>query len=284
MKTVQQCKKLYREILAGYSFVPFNKSYVKHLNDSDYGLLEDKSDSFLEDAKKAGLHSEAELLAVLDKEDHWKNSEEQQYQGLINEINDLVAQRPKLAFKEQVEDINRLIKERETALDILHKERAELLSVTAESYSSKKQQEEVLKISFYKDEGLKTPLLSPQDFDEISNIELRQLFVAFGAASAPFTDRNIQKVSVCSFFLNSLRLCDGNPVNFYGKPVCKLSIYQKALFEKGKLNSTILDHENEGPPEAYYNDLDNVVNWFDARYQILAGKAAAARNKGNRKG
>lgn len=282
IKTVHDCRKLYREILAGYSSVSFNKSYVKHLTDSDYGLLEDKSDEFLEMARKSGLQSEKDLLLVLDQEKHWTKSEEENYQGLIQEIRDLADQRRKLVLPEQIEQLSAFIKEREDKLNLLHKERSELLSVTAESFSEKKQQEEVLKISFYKDSTLKELLYSHDEFDEIERDELNKLFMAYASVSSPFVDRNIQKVSVCSFFLNSFRLCQENALNFYGKPVSQLSIYQIRLFEHGKTNNAILEAENQGPPEEYYKDLDNVVNWFDSRYQILAGKAAANRNKGKK--
>jgi len=280
-KTVQQCKKLYRDIGLGYCYASYNKAYIKHLTEGDFGTLEDKSQEFIDYAHSKGIGSEKEILIALHENGSWLNSEEELYQFSIQEVRDLIDQRRTLYLKEQVEQIGVFIKEKERALDNLHVKRSELLSITSESYASRKQQEEVIKISFYKDPEFKTLLYNDEVFDELDIPEIRKVFLLYTSLMLPYCDKNLQKVSVCPFFLNLFSLCEEDVSAFYGKPICNLSVYQSKLLEFSKINTVIIKEEGKGRPDDYYQDLDKVINWFDTRYQILVGKSAEARQKNN---
>lgn len=282
-KTIQQCKKLYKDIVLGYSYVNYNSSYIKHLVESDYGTLEDKTQEFIDYAISKGINSEKDTLIFLDKYGHWTNAEEERYQFSIQEIRDLAGQLRTLYIKEQVEGLSKFIKEKEAALDQLHGKRSELLSITAEGYAYRKHQEEIIKISFYKDPQFKELTYDNNTFDDLDISELKRVFLLYTSIMLPYCDKNIQKVSTCPFFMNLFSLCEDEVHAFYGKPICQLSIHQVKLLEFAKINSIILKDEGKGPPDDYYKDLDKVIHWFDTRYQILVGKSTEARQKNNTK-
>lgn len=281
--TVQQCKRLYKDILLGYSYSHYNKGYIKHFSESDFGLLEDKTQEFVDHAVSKGISSEKDTLVFLDKHGHWTKSEEEGYQSSIQEIRDLLDQLRTLYLKEQVEQLNKFIKDKQAALEDLHVKRAALLSITAESYADRKHQEEIVKLSFYKDSQFTELFYSDEVFDDLDISDLRKIFLSYTTIMFPYSDKNIRKISTCPFFLNLFSLCEDDAHVFYGKPICTLSTYQVKLLEFAKTNTVILKDEGKGPPEDYYKDLDKVIHWFDTRYQILVGKSSEARQRNNTK-
>jgi hypothetical protein len=134
----------------------------------------------------------------------------------------------------------------------------------------------------FKDSELKEPYLTQEEFDDLSFQELGELVKIYNESIQAFTEENIKKIAVNSFFLNAFLMCDNDPVKFYGKNVLDLTVYQMTLFSRGKYYKSILTEGSE-PPSEYYEDdkhgMDNLVKWYDAEHSRIMGKREAARAK-----
>mgnify|MGYP001570440092 CR=1 FL=1 len=267
---IESCRKLYRDIVLGYSPVKNPRCFVKHLREIDLGSIESKSDAVLEEIKANGIHSEKEVLESLDKRGVWTKKNEEEYFGLIASIKDLEQERKKIVSRSQAEELLEIIAGRKRELQEIIIERSGHLRISSEFFLRKKFQQELMKISFFKDEDLKEPLYDQETFADLDYKDLIVLFEVFNEVSENLCELNIKKVSVTPAFLNTFSLCESDPYIFYGKPVTELTLHQLDLFNCGKLNKTILEQGN--PPPENYEDLDKVVLWYDTEMSLLIGR------------
>lgn len=274
---LEDCRKVYRDIVAGYSTVKTPQCFLKHLRDIDLGAVENKSDTILEEIKDQNIQCEADILIALDKRGIWTKKDEEDYLQQIRSIKDLEQEKKKIKSREQAEQLVLIVNQKREELAKTENERASHLSISAEHFVRKRTQEELIKISFFKGEELKEPLFTPEEFDDLEYGQLTHFFNAFGDLSETMGESNLKKIAVCPFFLNAFSLSNDDPTLFYGKPITQLTIYQLDLFNYGKLNKSILEQGNTPPDD--YSDLNKIVIWFDTEYSILLGKIEAAKHK-----
>ena len=110
-------------------------------------------------------------------------------------------------------------------------------------------------------------MFSEEEFQNLSFRELAELVRTYNKAISKYKERNIKRIGVCYFFLNSFLMAENDPIKFYGKSVLDMTVYQQNLFSKGKFNKYILE-EGKSPPESMYEmfetgGMDQVVSWFD---------------------
>lgn len=274
---LEDCRKVYRDIVAGYSFVKEPHCYLKHLRDIDLGAVDNKSDLILDEVKSNNIKCEKDVLIALDKRGIWTKKDEEGYFDLLNSIKDLEGQKKKVKSREQAEQLIGIINQRKEELQKIENERNGHLSISAEYFQKKRAQSELIKISFYKDEDLKEPLFNSDEFNDLEYGQLVPFFTAFTELAETVSESNLKKISVTPFFLNAFSLSDDDPTKFYGKSIVNLSIYQLELYNLAKINKVILE-QGHNPPDDYSN-LDKIVDFFDIEYSILLGKIEAAKRK-----
>lgn len=274
---IEDCRKVYRDIVAGYSIIKEPKCYLKHLRDIDLGAVNNKSDLILDELKSKNIQPEKDVLIALDKRGIWTKKDEENYFELIKSIKDLEGEKRKIKSREQAEQLIKIINERKDELQKIEIERTGHLSISAEYFTRKRSQEELIKISFYKDEELKYPLFNADEFNDLEYGELVPFFSAFAELAETVGESNLKKISVTPFLLNAFSLSNDDPTKFYGKSIVDLSLYQLELFTLAKTNKMILEQGHEPPND--FSDIDKIVNWYSAEEAILLGKIQAAKNK-----
>lgn len=274
---LEDCRKVYRDIVAGYSVIKQPRCYLKHLRDIDLGAVDNKSELILDEVKANKIQSEKDVLIALDKRGIWTKKDEENYFELIKSIKDLEQEKRKIKSREQAEQLVQIINQRKDELYKIEGERASHLSISAEYFVKKRSQEELIKISFFKDEELKQPLFSLDEFNDLEYGELVPFFSAFAELAETVGENNLKKISVCPSILNAFSLSGDDPTKFYGKSIVNLTLYQLELFNMLKTNKMILE-QGHNPPDDY-SDLDKIVDFFDIEYSILLGKIEAAKRK-----
>ena len=274
---LEDCRKVYRDIVAGYSFVKEPRCYLKHLRDIDLGAVDNKSDLILDEVKSNNIKCEKDVLIALDKRGIWTKKDEEGYFDLLNSIKDLEGQKKKVKSREQAEQLIEIINQRKEELQKIENERNGHLSISAEYFQKKRAQSELIKISFYKDEDLKEPLFNSDEFNDLEYGQLVPFFAAFAELAETVSESNLKKISVMPFLLNAFSLSGDDPTKFYGKSVVDLTLYQIELFALCKTNKIILEQGHEPPTD--YSDINKVVDWFSIEESILIGKIQAAKNK-----
>ena len=274
---LEDCRKVYRDIVAGYSFVKEPRCYLKHLRDIDLGAVDNKSDLILDEVKANKIQCEKDVLIALDKRGIWTKKDEEGYFQLIKSIKDLEGEKRKIKSREQAEQLVKIINERKDELHKLENERAGHLSISAEYFQKKRSQEELIKISFFKNEDLKEPLFNSDEFNDLEYGQLVPFFAAFAELAETVGESNLKKISAYPSILNAFSLSGDDPTKFYGKSIVNLTLYQLELFSMLKINKMILEQGHEPPSD--FSDIDKIVNFYDIEYSILLGKIEAAKRK-----
>ena len=289
----KECRNAYRDILQGYSFVSEGNKYIKHFAEADLGFLESIYNTYKTEALDLGLMLEHAKLKFLAEESYWTIEEEEEFQSAKMHVIDTKDHFSKLVIPQQKEDFKKVVKKEEETLANISKERDEVLAPTVESYCNKSINEDYVYNAIYKDKELKEPYYEKEEFDDLTYRDMSLLIKQYNESISFYSEKNIKRIAVNSFFLNAFMMCDNDPVKFFGKPVLKLTIYQMNLFTRGKFCKSVLT-EGENPPDEYYLDdiegVEKLMNWYDNQYNLISSRRQqdqlqskqAASMKGNR--
>ena len=267
LSTAKECRNAYREILLGYTYADDGGFYIKHFKEADLGFIESVYKKCANEAEAKGLYLKKEKLAFLKEEGYWTEEEEEGWLVESLAVRDAHEHLTKLREKEQRDSFKEVIKEREISLKKIQKERNELLEPTVEGYCEKILNELYVYHALYKDEKLKEPFFTEEEFEDLSFVELADLVRKYNHATSKFSEVNVKVMAVNHFFLNAFFMCDDDPVRFYGKNVLELTMYQMNLFSRGKFYKSVLVEGRE-PPDQYYEEdyedgLYELSKWYD---------------------
>jgi hypothetical protein len=270
LSTSKDCRSAYREILQGYTYCEERNFYIKHFKEADLGFIDDIYRKCSKRLSDKGVTSQREKLEFLKEEGYWSAEEEESYITAtlaVKDAHEFVEKMPdgeqRKAFRET------MIPEAEENFRKIQKERTELVEPTIETICDKRLNEFYVYNAIYKDKDFKEHYFTQDEFENLSYFDLGNLVQEYNHQTSKFAERNLRKIGVNFFFLNSFFMCDDDPVKFYGKNVLDLSMYQLNLFSRGKYYKAIL-MEGDDPPDQYYEDsyqngLDELVKWYDSQ-------------------
>jgi hypothetical protein len=212
-------------------------------------------------AKSNGLQERDEKIKFLIENDLWSQENEDKIAKLKDSLERYELTQKKLIVKAQKVQNQRKIDEISYELNNYLSERAEMVGETCESFAEKKGQEALLRKTFYKDETLKEPFYTKEEFEELESAEISALYLILGQKFSEFSDKNIRIVSLCPFFLNPFFLCSDNAYAFFGQPISRLTNNQIALYSNG---ITVKDYASKGNPlpDNILEDPEKAMSWF----------------------
>jgi hypothetical protein len=258
-------KSIYHDILNGYSTYSDDEVffYIKHFCLKDLNLINQRKAEVQRRARKLGLLDEETQIKNLIEKDNWSKDKENEIIRLNQFIKDLKYTKSKLIVTRDIENINNQIKDAEKNLNIIIKEKEELLGTTLESYTNKKISEYYVYISLYQDIDLKNRYLTAQQFEDLEYEELYKLYFKYNIGIAKLSEKNLKKIALSNFFLNSFYLCNDDPYTFFGKPVVDLTFTQTELFSLAKYFKNIITNSTVKPPDNVLNDPDALIDWYE---------------------
>ena len=263
--TERALRQSYGEILNGFSITKYKDSrvFIRHLSNSN-SLETDfiYSDSYTKTVEK-GYPTEKQRLEQLEKDGLWLNSDENRMEELKLSLKDYHAGKKKAFLKKDIDFTNQKIKEEETLLEELFLKRESLVGATAEKFTRKNVDIQIIYQGFFKDIELKTLVYSENDFEELEQSELNELFSIYNQAMVSFSDLNIKKIALLPFFQNAFSLTD-SIYEFYGKPICQLTNFQVHLGIYGNYYKNILSSEAR-PPDKLLEDPEKLEDWFTSK-------------------
>jgi len=273
LKTESDCRVIYHDIANGYTYNSEKDSYIRHFTESDSAKTEITKRKYLFEAEKAGLLSEKEKLELLDSYGHWTKEQEKEYKEALEELNSLRYSLKRLIIPLQVQDMEGKIEAKIKEINEKFSDRYTLLGTTREQFANNKASINHIIKSFYKDSRLLIPFLSEEEFDYTTDAEIEVFINIYDEAHRIYTEKNIKRIAVCPFFLNSYLLAGDDIFSFWGKPIYQLTIYQLSLLQKGRYYKNILSEPGViSPPEEFYDNLDSVIQHYDKEYSIAIGK------------
>ena len=278
----KECKKLYRDIIFGFSEKRLKSSkkkvYIKHLNEIDNGESGKKYDDHFFLAQKKGLKSEKEALKFIIEQDLWSEETESRVNEKKERLKTLVATKGKLIIKKQVDELVKEIEPVEKEVYLLAHERAESIGLTAEIYASKKINEFIIQQSFFSDKNLSKEFFSEEEFDLLDQEDIDECLLLFAEINAGFSDDQIRLIAICPFFMNSFYLCGENTTDFFRKAVIELTNYQTSLLSSGRYFKNLISHSKPAPDD-YYESPQKLSDWYN-----LQDKARVAKESLETKG
>lgn len=271
-------KKIYKDIILGYSYIQSENIYIKHPCEIDLGFIEDLYIQHFNEAKIRGLPDEKEKIKELCEAEIWFEEKEKKIIYNQRQISNLKDTLKKIFIKSQTTSVNNQIKELEKELKEISEEREKLIGTTAEKYANKKSNEMIIYRSFFKDQNLKETLFTEEMFDEMELQDLTKYILIYNKVMENFNQKNLKKIAALPFFLNISFLAEDNIFIFYGKSIIQLSNFQIELFSNGRSYKNVIS-KGVNPSEEYYDNLDDLVEWYELNKSIKDASEVKFKSK-----
>ena len=268
MQTLEKNKlKLsFIDILKGYSLSYYknNKLYFKHNTSFDSGDIDQLKQEFIEIAQKKGLPTEDQKEDYIILEDLWSKDKNKEIKDLKFDISNLKQTKSKLFKNEDINEFNKQIDVKKLQLINLISERKELLGFTAEDYANKKINEYYMFNSLFKDKNLKDKFFSEQEFDELENEDISKILQIYNDINKNFTENNLKKIALSSYYLSLFNICDESAYNLYGKPIIYLTFYQMEVFGYARYFKNALEQAKHRPTDELYESPEKLIEWLES--------------------
>ena len=262
-KELNFLKKIYRDIILGYSSYEFKNQtiYFKHPKDLDIFIC---SEVYLKEYNKAikvGLPSEKVKLKILHDTECWSLDKDKEIDSLKKEIDNLKITKNKLIIRSQINDFENKIKLNQKKLDELLNQKKNELGLTAETFALKKSNEYILYVLMHKNPREKF-FNTELDFLELDVEKLTEFFYLYKDYIEEFSSKNLKKIAASYLFMNNFLMSEDNIYSFYGKPILELTQYQIDLYSFGKIFKNILI-KSKCPPPDIFESFDDLVSWYE---------------------
>jgi hypothetical protein len=225
---------------------------VKHFSVFDYTEVDEVRERAFEDVVRRGMRTEEQVKKWLADQGLWGNKEDRELAIQEDYLESLRKTRSKAHLISQVKQMDVQINEAELKVRELANKRARLMGKTAEQAADQKVQYEYMRLGFFTDAGLTTPLLTREAIDQLSDGETESLLFAYIDSINLFSNDTLRKIAVAPFFTNYFYLCGDDPTRFFGKPVSTLTLNQVNLLSWGSNFKSIMT-QNEIPKEMQGN-------------------------------
>jgi hypothetical protein len=254
------------DILKGYSLSYYknNKLYFKHNTSFDSGDIDQLKQEFIEIAQKKGLPTEDQKEDYIILEDLWSKDKNKEIKDLKFDISNLKQTKSKLFKNEDINEFNKQIDVKKLQLINLISERKELLGFTAEDYANKKINEYYMFNSLFKDKNLKDKFFSEQEFDELENEDISKILQIYNDINKNFTENNLKKIALSSYYLSLFNICDESAYNLYGKPIIYLTFYQMEVFGYARYFKNALEQAKHRPTDELYESPEKLIEWLES--------------------
>lgn len=272
METLEKNKLrlLFVDILKGYtiSYYKNNKLYFKHNTSFDSGDIDHVKQEFIEKAKKKGLPTEEQKEQYLIQENLWSKEKDENIKNIKSYIFSLKQTKSKLLKNDDIAYINKQITEENVKLLELMTEKKDLLGFTVEDYANKKMNEYYMFNSLFKDKELKNKFFSEEEFDELENKDLSEILEFYNNINKNYTEKNLKKIALSSYYLSLFNICDESAYDLYGKAIIYLTFYQMEVFGYARYFKNALSSAKHKPPDEYYEDPDKLIEWLESSKNV----------------
>ena len=270
MSDITDVPSICSEVLNGYSVLDssFGLVYVRHFGAMDLAFFNSKRAELVREGRKRGLSSledrEKEILA----QELWTEDKNKDIKIRSGFIKNLYKTKGLQTSQKAIEIYTKQIIEEEKKLAEIENEKSNIIGLTIENWAEKKISERYIYKSFHKDPSFSAPFFSEDEFDEIEEIKLYQLYAEFNALSKKFAPENLKKIALNAHYYNLFVVSDGNIFNFYGKPIIHLTNYQVETFRHANYFKSIFENSQSPPPEDVMDDPEKLVDWFNMSRNI----------------
>jgi hypothetical protein len=273
-------RKTFADICRGYSAADWNGPvFVKHLSHFEQVDLDSCYDSYFEIAKKKKLPKKEERMEWLDKKGLWTRKNEAEIGTQKAYVENLEKTLKLLFLKSQIDTHKETLEKERKKYGELLLEKENLLGLTCEKYAEQKMLNYYIFVSFYKDSELRNKLFTNIQFSNLDDEEMDELFKIYMDLSHMFSEKNLKRLAVSSFFTAYFNISDDIQA-FFGKPTSQLSYNQLNLLYYAQYYKQIC--QNLKIPDNIREDPEKIEEFVNAsnKAKQMAEKAAKSGSMG----
>ncbi len=261
------------EIFDGYSVSAFEGRdvFVKHINIRDQKYIHSYYEKYKNIALSKGVESQEDREAYIKQEGLWEESDDMKIMSLTEEIKNLKKTKESVFLPSQQDSFQKTIEEKSVELYDITKKKVEIVGLTADSYASKRSNDEMLRFCLFKDPDFTENLHTEDEFSELEARQVMLLSAIVTESSDKMCEDNIKHAVLRPFFGMYISNCE-NPSDFYGKPIANLSAYQMKVAMYGKVFNSIFQYTQD-IPDNIREDPDKLLAYSESQ-----------RNKDSNKG
>ena len=229
-------RRAFRDITAGFSsgHTLGKPVYIKHLSYSDQIDSDDKWQEFFQQAKDQGLSTFEEKMVQLKKEGAWTDKMEKEMLDQKRMLDGIYeGKKANMKMPSLVKKYNDQIKTEEEKMGKLVLQRTKLVGLTCEVYADQENSDWYIMHNLFTDKTLTNPFFDESHFDYIEEEALRRVADDYKAIMTPCSDQNVKKLAMQPFFQSYFALVGDVLTNFFGKPICNLTLNQVRLVNYG---------------------------------------------------
>ena len=266
---LRRLRVIYGEIIQGKTYNTEEEVYLKHPTEQDISAVEYMVEIAQEEAIQRGLKTEEEIIKEAMDDGIWTIEQEAEVTSLQKAIEGSRQYRDRTHSNDEKKQVEERIEEYQKKLQKISEVRESLLENTKEKYLNQKRSDFTVLFAFYKDENLKEPILTQEEFDELEIRDVHRLVSTYYRMTEDFSPETLKRIACQPFFLNKFFLSENDPTTFYGTHIINLTIYQSEIYAQGKMYRGVLETaEGEMPPDNYYDDPDKLVSWYYGKSQV----------------
>ena len=269
-------RKAFADICRGYSVASWNGPvFVKHLSHFEQVDLDSCYDSYFDAAQKKKLPKKEEKMAWLDKKGLWTRKNEGELGTQKAYIENLEKTLKLLFLKSQIDAHKETLEKERAKYAQMVLEKDALLGLTCEKYAEQKMLNHYIYVSFHKDAELKNKLFNEETFSDLDEEEVEELFKIYINISSMFSEKNLKKLAVSSFFTAYFYTCEDIQA-FFGKPICLFSYNQLNLLYYAQYYKQI--SQNLKIPDNIREDPEKIEEFANASSKAKQMAEKAAKN------
>ena len=266
---IYEVKLLYAEIIRGYSYDFESKIYVKHLSELEKIEIIEKRQEIYNISVSRGVKTDKQAVGYLISQDLWSEEKEEEIASFEMMIEDNTKQADLIVSSVQKKVVMDLVGKDRAKLELIKEKRADLIGLTAEKYADDKYINYYLYYSFFKDAALSEHFFSETDFKDLEESDISRYFLIYSKCLKKLNPKNMKKICVSPFFLNSISFAYEDPKLFLNKTYNQYSCYQLELHSLGKRNVKVLSETSTNPPVIHSRTLfQDMINWYDLQYTV----------------
>lgn len=229
-------RKAFADIASGFTHaVILGKSaHVRHLSYVHQIDQDSMRDIYFNEAKSQKLSTNDERLAILRKEGRWTDQLEKDIVNCRRMIEGLIEGKKKhMSMPSMVQGLSKQLKAEEKSLADKLAAKDQLLGLTCESYADRQMNDYYIYSNLFQDSELTVPLFEQDEFDYLSEPDMKLLIDDYNEAIAGCSDHSIKRLAMQGFFQNYFGLVGDQLGQFFGKPICYLTFFQVRLLGYG---------------------------------------------------
>lgn len=266
---IYEVKLLYAEIIRGYSYDFRNKIYVKHFSELEKIQIIEKRQEIYKTLISKGVKTDKEAVSYLISEQLWSDEKEDEIASFEMSIEDNTKQADLIISPVQKKVIMDLVNKDQEKLELIKEERRDLIGLTAEKYADDKYLNYYLYYSFFKDSDLTKFFFNEANFKDLEEHEISKYFAIYSECLKNFSLKNLKKIAVSPFFLNSISFAYEDPKLFLNKTYNEYTSFQFDMYSLGKRNVRILSETSASSPIIHSRTLfQDLINWYELQYSV----------------